>query len=233
MGENGTNNNAGIENHTGAEAVLFGGVFIGRGGEYARGIYTHNSTTLETESSTALGEDGNSDNMGIYIVDMVTVTVRNGSFTGRGGTNALGITAWNSTLLKTESVTALGENGNYTNHGVNISNTVTATLRGGSFTGYGGQLAWGLFSSSNSEVLVDNVTAMADKANSNCGMRQKGGTAIIDSSQFTGSNYGLNQNGGLVYLGVSKLDGGANLTGGGALNCFQVYDESYTLYSCP
>jgi hypothetical protein len=285
LGENGTNNNRGIENHSDAEAMLHGGTYTGRGGGSAKGIDNHGtSTMLDAENVTALAEDGSNSNYGLINIDTLTVTLQGGAFNGRGGTNAYGIYN-NGIMLEAESVIALGENassnnygiynksaamlhggtftgrsGEYTrgimnsnsteleatnvtalgegssnaNYGLDNSTTLSVTLHGGSFTGRGGNNAYGINSSGGNPTLdAMGVTALGEDGSSyNLGLSINAGTAWADSSQFAGSSYGLWLSSGTVYLGVSLLDGGA-YNPSSSLTCYGVYDESYTPYTCP
>ena len=65
LGENGSNTNHGLANHSNAVVMLRGGSFTGRGGEDAWGIL-NDFGTLEAKSITALGENGSDTNMGLY-----------------------------------------------------------------------------------------------------------------------------------------------------------------------
>ena len=82
------------------------------------------------------------------------------------------------------------------------------------------------------DVTLQQVTALAENGGSNYGLHNSGGATKADNSQFTGSSNGLYLDGGTVYLGVSQLDGGAT-NSSGTLTCFQVYDGSYSDYTCP
>jgi hypothetical protein len=235
LGESGSSYNYGLSNSGAAAAILRGGSFTGRGGTYARGIETADtSTTLEAESVIVLAENGSSSNYGLSNSGAAAAILRGGSFTGRGGGGAYGIFNWfNSPTLQGEGVTALGEDGSDSNYGLSNSGAAAAILRGGSFTGRGGTYAYGIDNSGSSTTLeAENVTALAEDGSSiNYGLYNSG-TAMANSSQFTGGSNGVYQTGGTLSLGVSKLDGGAT-NSGGTLTCFQVYDGSYAGYTCP
>jgi hypothetical protein len=111
LGESGTSINCGLHNHDEAVATLRGGSFTGRGGAGTRGIYNQtDSATLTAESVTALGEDSDGFNYGLLNISSATATLRGGSFTARGGSNARGIyNSSSSTTLEAERITALGE----------------------------------------------------------------------------------------------------------------------------
>jgi hypothetical protein len=194
LAENGSSYNYGLYNYNGAEAVLRGGAFNGRGGIVAYGISNDSSsTTLEAESVTALGENGSSSNFGLYNYNGAEVTLRGASLTGRAGTNAYGI--YNdsiSTTLETESVTALGENGSSSNYGLSNDNGAEATLRGGSFTGSGGNTAYGIYNDSISTTLeTESVTALGENGNYNYGLwNSDGAEAVLRVGSFTGRGVG-------------------------------------------
>ncbi|MGB2895910.1 MAG: hypothetical protein WBB65_07095 [Anaerolineales bacterium] len=215
LSENGSNSNYGLYNNNGAAGTLRGGSFTGSGGTNTYGI--HNSfsgTTLDAGSVTALGENSSSSNYGLYNIDGAAATLRDGSFTGNGGSDAYGI--FNDvigSILETESVTALGENGSISNFGLYNYNGTVATVRGGYFTGRGGINAYGIFNSVSGTTLEStSVTALGENGSS--------------------TNYGLYQESGTVSLGVTQLIGGAYRSSG-ILACFQVYDGSYAAYTCP
>jgi hypothetical protein len=131
LAENGSYYNYGLWNRYSAEATLRGGSFTGRGGTtLAYGIMNLGSdTTLEAMGVSALGENGGSDNCGLYNCYAAAATLRGGSFTGRGGYyDAYGIDNEDSdTTLEAESVTALGENGSSNNYGL-YNTTATANV---------------------------------------------------------------------------------------------------------
>jgi hypothetical protein len=237
LGQLGSSYNRGLSNSDHGSTTLRGGSFTGRGGGLAHGIYNDGSgATLEAESVTSLGENGSSYNFGLYNRDGAAATLCGGSFTARGGTNTWGIyNYYGGARLEAESVTALGENGTGGNLG--LENYGAATLRGGSFTARGGSQSMGITNTGSGATLeAESVTALGEAGTSeNHGLyNTSGAAATASSSQFTGdSSYALFQNGGVVSLGVSQLDDGATLIGGGMLTCFQVYDGNFAAYTCP
>jgi len=138
LGKNNSEYNFGLGNYDGAVTVLRSGSFIGRGGTQARGIYNADSdTTLDTESVTALAENGSSGNRGLDNNNSAEATLRGGSFTGSGGISAIGINnADSGTTLDTESVTALGVSGgnNYGLFTTGIANVTQSMLEGHTFS---------------------------------------------------------------------------------------------------
>jgi hypothetical protein len=86
LGESGGTFNYALQNQEGATAMLWSGSFTGRGGVAAHGIYNvHNGSTLEATSVTALGENGNTDNYGLYNQESAATMLWGGAFIGRGG----------------------------------------------------------------------------------------------------------------------------------------------------
>jgi hypothetical protein len=165
-----------------------------------------------------------------------TATLRGGSFTGRGGAIAYGITngAVDTTLIA-ESVSARAENGSDANHGLFNFAGAAATVHGGSFTGMGGTSARGISNIDDGTTLeVKSATALGKDGSSTSYGLFYSSSALTEasSSQFTGSSNGLYQVSGTVRLGVTQLDGGATRTSG-TLTCFQVYDGNHAAYACP
>jgi hypothetical protein len=207
LAENGSGGNYGLL-HGGA-AVLRGGSFTGRGGTETGGIYSSGvGTTLEAENVTALGENGTSSNHGLDNYAAVVATLRGGSFTGRGGTDARGIyNHFNSATLEAENVTALAENGSDDNYGLYNSNSAEATLRSGSFTGRGGTHARGIFNSGSSTTLeAENITALSKNGSSrNYGLdNYNDATTTLRRGSFTGR-------GGTYAYGIYNHYGSATL----------------------
>jgi len=238
LAEGDNETNFGLDNSGSAQATLRGGSCTARGGTSNYGIFTHDEgTTLEASNVAALAEHGSFINFGIENHDNGVAILRNGSFTGRGGTDAFGIyNTENGAALEASNVTALGEAGNNFNHGLFNNLGAAATLRGGVFTGRGGTETGGINNADTGTILeAENVTARGENASSiNRGMiNENGATATADNSQFTGgAGNGLLLDGGVVSLGVCQLDGDATRSSG-TLICFQVYDGSYNAYTCP
>ncbi len=231
LAENGSENYS-LGNYNGAVMTVRGAAVTARGGAANYALSNEFNVTLDAEGVTALAENGSSANYGLWNVNNAEATVRGGSFTGRGGPAAWGIYSdGTDTTLDAVGVTALGENGSADNYGLFNGSGAATTLHGGSFTGRAGQSAFGI---ANLEALqAESITALAENgSSSNYGLYNESGTAMANSSQFTGNSNGLYVDFGTVYLGVSQLDGGAT-NSSGTLTCFQVYDETYTAYTCP
>jgi len=237
LAENGSTQNWGLGNSSSATVTLRGGSFIARGGETTTGISNDASgSTLTAESVTVLGEDGSFANLGLRNKGGAAAVLHGGSFTARGGVSyTYGIYNRDvNTTLEAEGVTALAENGSGEISGLRNTLGAAVVLRGGSFTGRGGDISSGIINSSvNSTLEAESVTVLGEDGRYNVGLyNNNDATVKANSSQFIGSSDGLHQNSGTVHLGVSQLDGGVNYTGG-TLTCFQVYDGNYAAYECP
>jgi hypothetical protein len=166
----------------------------------------------------------------------VEAVLHGGSFTGRAGATSNGIYNTDSgTTLEATGITALGENGNSYNYGLNNTGGAGAVLYSGSFTARGGDnIAYGIYNYHSSTTLeATGVTVLAENGGTdNYGLYNYTATAEVDSSRLTGGTCGLYMLSGTVHLGVSQLDGGATHTAG-TLTCFQVYDGIYSAYACP
>jgi hypothetical protein len=117
-------------------ATLHGGVFIARGGVNNYALSNELTVTMKAENVTALAENGSSANHGLWNVNNAQVTVRGGSFTGRGGADAYGIyNSSSDSTLEVESVTALAEDGSSSNYGLYNYDGAAATADSSQFTG--------------------------------------------------------------------------------------------------
>jgi hypothetical protein len=207
LGEDGSYNH-GLYNRNSATAALRGGSFTGRGGISAFGIYNRDSgTTLEAESVIALGENGTAANYGLNNYLGAEVTLRGGSFTGRGGPDARGISNHSSgSKLEAESVTALGENGSDYNYGLRNYDGAEATLRGGSFTGCGVTNVYGIYNTDSDTTLeAESVTALGENGSNNYGLRNyDGAEATLRGGSFTAR-------GGSYTTGILNTGSGATL----------------------
>ncbi len=136
-------------------------------------------------------------------------------------TLAAGVTAraqgsgtYNYTIFLTSSgtgvtlqqVTALGENGASANYGLYNFSGAAATLRGGSFTGRGGTIAYGIYNGVSGATLeAENVTALGENGSSdNRGLSNYFGAATLRGGSYTGR-------GGTEARGISTSGSGATL----------------------
>jgi len=209
LAENGSSYSYGLDNSSAAAATVRGGAFTARGGTSAYGINNSGSdTALETESVTALAENGSNYNYGLGNYNGAAMTVRGGAFTGRGGTYARGIyNDGSSTTLEAESVTALGENGSTYNCGLVNRTAATATLRGGAFTARGGTDAYGINNyGSDTTLETESVTALAENGSTyNYGLlNSSGAPAVLHGGSFTGR-------GGTLASGIGNADSSTTL----------------------
>jgi hypothetical protein len=220
LGENGITLSYGIENYNGSVARLRGGSYTGRGGGQASGVQNTFTSTLTAEGITALAENSSNENYGLRNHNTVTATVSGSSFTGRGGSNAYGISNELTVTLLADNVTALATDAITWNFGLcNVDNAVT-TLHGGSLTGRGGSNAWGIFSSGSSSALeAEMITALAENSTST-----SWGLHIFDGAETTlrggsftgrgqGDTRGIDNDGTLEASGITVLaenGGGGN-----------------------
>lgn len=141
-----------------------------RGGSYhglplgttrgSKGITVVGATAaLDAEDVTALGVGGQNYNYGLYIDDGSTM-LQGGSFTGRGGQNAIGIDLSLGALTAT-AVTVLAEESTSQVNGLHFGSTATATLYGGSFIGRSGLYTMGI-NGSDGALVAENVTCVAE-----------------------------------------------------------------------
>ena len=192
LAENGSSENHGLWNVNNATAVVHGASFTARGGTHAWGIYNKASgTTLEAESVAALGEDGSIVNAGLFNSNSTETVLNGGAFIGRGGINAYGIlNEESSAMLEANNITALGENGSTLSYGMENYNGSVARLRGGTFTGRGGEGgASGVQNTLGSSLTAENITALAENAdNENYGLYNHNTvTTTLRGGTFTGS----------------------------------------------
>jgi len=112
LGENSSNLNYGLYAGYAATATLKGGTFTARGGSVAYGIYNGGfvGAALYVENVSALAENGSSTNAGLDTG--ATTTVHGGTFTGRGGSYAYGVSnSGGAARLKASDIVAVAEDG--------------------------------------------------------------------------------------------------------------------------
>ena len=200
----GDSSSTGVANRSNGDAVLRGGSFTGRGGDNAKGIYTDSSATLEAKEVTALGWDAANTNIGLRAISSGNTVLRGGSFTGGGGVEASGIHN-NNTPLETDDVTALGENGTSSSKGF-YNNSATTAMRGGSFTGRGGEISCGIANVSGATLETQSITVLATEATIDTyGLYNVGGSeAAVHGGTFTAD-------GGTSARGIQNEDSGTRL----------------------
>jgi hypothetical protein len=202
-------------NHYQVTVTLQGGSFTARGGGEVWGIY-NNDAVLDAEGVFVLAEEAVTATYGMYNIGGADVTLRGGSFTARGGQEAHAIhngTISGSTIdLTAQSVTALAESADGANYGLYNPDRADVVLQGGSFTGRGGSVAAGLYSSGSGTTLeAESVTALGELASGmgskNYGLHNRSDAeAMLRGGSFTAvggsasDNYGLMNDGGTVTL---------------------------------
>jgi len=222
LAENGTENYA-LGNYNDATMTVRGATVTARGGLRNYALSNEFNVTMDAENVTALAENGSDANHGLWNVNYAAatvrggsftglaesgtsanyglrnlngseVTLRGGSFTGRGGAEAWGIFGGGiTTTLEAESVTAMGEESSGYNWGLFIIDGAAATLRGGSFTGRGGEETFGIFGDGITTTLdAEGVTALGEGGdNNNNGLgNYDGATATLRGGSFTARGEG-------------------------------------------
>ncbi len=209
LAENGINGNRALWNYDGSRATLHGGSFIARGGTQTFGIHNSESGTyLDATSVIVLAELGGSSQYGLYNGGGAEATLRGGSFTARGGSFACGI--YNRQVgatLEATSVTALGEDASGDNRGLYNHGTARATLHGGSFTGRGGNAAYGIHNYySGGRLEATSITALGEEGSvTNYGFHN---TSAAEATLRGGS---LTGRGGSTAAGISNSASGTTL----------------------
>jgi len=207
LGEIASSGNYGLYIYDNAEAILRGGSYTGRGGGNSFGISNNLSgSTLETESVSASGENGTSNNYGLY--NNAEATLRGGAFTGSGGTSSYGIyNNGSGARLETEAITALGENGTDENYGLQNFNGAEAILNGDSFAGSSGSTTYGVYNSGSGTILEGEGILVRgwDGSDDNYGLYNKNSAAaLLQGGSFSGS-------GGSDSYGIYNSDSGTTL----------------------
>ena len=136
---------------------------LGSGANNFTIFVTGSGTDITLQQATVLAENGTNLNMGLFNFDGAAVVLHSGSYTARGGVDARGIFNRESdTMLEVVGVTALGENGSNLNVGLDNYNGGEVILRGGVFTGRGGNQTGGVSNSVSSTMTVKDVTVLAE-----------------------------------------------------------------------
>ena len=210
LGEN-ASYNYGLYNLSSAAVTLRGGSYTGLGGINAFGIYNGGSgANLAGDSLTVLGENGSFNNYGLYNYNGAAAILRGGSYTGRGGTNASGITNNASgTALEALDATAIGENATDSNSGLWSWQGSTTTLRGGSYSARGGANSYGIYlQHAGTTLYAEFVSVVGDDYGLIEGV---GANAIVTQSVLEGSSFSVD--GVNLILSHSRLVGGSGSVG--------------------
>jgi hypothetical protein len=230
LAENGSGLNIGLFNFSGAAATLHDGSFTARGGTDAWGIFLLTGT-LEAHNVTALGENGDNLNSGLYNYNHSTAVLHGGEYTGRGGNQTGGAGASAHSTLTAYGVTALAENGSdpIGNYALGCYDHSTATLHGGVFIARGGVNNYALSNELTVTMEAENVTALAENgSDSNHGLwNVNNATLVLHSASLTGR-------GGTNAYGISNQGAGTTLVVGnvtalgesGSSNNYGLYNDS-------
>jgi len=228
--QNGSERNYGLVNLDGSDVEMQGGIYRGVGGEYGIGIVNGSpGTTLVGHNVTALGENGNTSNYGLLNADGSAAVLYGGSFTGRGGINPFGIANNDAgTTLDADGVTALAENGSGEIYGLGNYVGATATLRGGSFTGRGGSIAYGITNGGNTTyLLAESIAALAENASD-----ANHGFFNFDEAEATLSGGVYTARGGGDAFGITNTDLGSILSARNVTGlCEDAFSGNYALNS--
>jgi len=189
--------------------TLNGGSFTGRGGAETYGIQTYGGVgRLIGTNVTALGETGSSVNAGFRSRGGALVTLHGGEFLGSGGSTAYGIVNHMSgTSLVASDVVAAAESGSVQNIGLDNQDGI-ASLRGGEFTGEGGDFAIGINSRAFGTVDAAGVMAIGVGGVNNYGLysHEINVTTILTGGTFIGR-------GGTHAFGIENVDSGSVVRG--------------------
>jgi hypothetical protein len=136
-------------------------------------------TGVTLQQVTALAENGSTLGVGLVNMRGAAAVLRGGSFTGRGGYNSWGIfNRGSGTTLQAASVTALGGNGSNLNVGLYNYDGAAAVLRGGVFTGRGGDQSGGVANQLASTLTAEGITALAENGSINYSLSNYDDTAM-------------------------------------------------------
>jgi len=184
-------NNFGLNNTAGAAATLVGGSYAADGGTYPFGISNTSDASLVATDVTALGENGSSENNGLYCGYGATTTLYGGSFIAEGGPYASAIVNKDSgSLLRATAIRARGAGASNGNVGLANSAGAEAVLTGGSFTGDGGNASMGITNDDSGSTLhATNTNAQGLNATTARGLAtQLGSETVLNGGHFEAKN---------------------------------------------
>ncbi len=137
---------------------------------------------------TSLAENGETDNRGLSVMKPGHVILRGGSYIARGmGANSDGVTISTGGDFLAENVIALGEGANH-NAGLYSGGGSFAQVIGGTFTGRGGENAYGIEVAGGGGLEADGIVAQGLGATSTYGVygHHSGGYVKINNSYLEG-----------------------------------------------
>jgi hypothetical protein len=241
--ENGNLDAVGLYNDSGTKVTLLSGSYMASSAvEHSVGI--SNLGTLEAEHITVRGEFSPQWNYGIWNQGSgAKITLRGGSVSGRGGTEAIGILNVNGGFLTADGVTALAEDGtdaNYALNGEDAGVGTTSVVRGGSFTGIGGDGEnYGIRIYGDDSLLdaigIDTRTAGGELAALIAVAIGDNGLGFISQSDLFGASASVYCDSCMgVRIYNSSLIGGPVIDPGSKVNCFGVYwGNAFWTDTCP
>jgi hypothetical protein len=167
-------------------------------------------STLDAESVVGVVEGCAEKNYGLYVgAGCAHATVRGGSFTGSGGTDARGIIVEGvDVTLHAEGATALGKDCSDQNFGLSNDGGAEVTLMGGSYTAIGGTHARGIDNTSDDTILkATAVSALGEGGSTeSAGLANAfGAEAMLHGGLFTGHGGGDGSYGILNGFEASRL----------------------------
>jgi hypothetical protein len=152
---------------------------------------------------------------------------------GSSDENYAALLTGSGTSVTLQAVIALGENGSDWNCGLSTRDGAAATLRGGSFTGRGGDRAYGIHNGGSGTTLeAQGITALAENGNLLAhGLDNWGATVEITRSVLEGATNAVYRSSGTVTVSHSRLVGGAV---GGTVTCVAVSrGTTFNASGCP
>lgn len=150
----------------GPQISIYGGSFIASDGTDAYGIYAYGTGTFVGTADTYALASGATLNVGFYNYNGARAFLQGGYFRASGGDYAWGIyNSTNGAFLEAEGASALGEQASGESSGF-YNEHAQAVLRGGSFTGNGGENARGIHNLGGSDTRLEahSVSALGQGA---------------------------------------------------------------------
>jgi hypothetical protein len=140
---------------------------------------------LTLQNVDALAENATDVNVGLCNYYHSTLVLRGGTFIGRRGSSAQGISnAADDTLLQAENVIALAEQADY-NYGL-MNGEAVVSLQGGHFTARGGIETRGIYNYTWSVLQAEGVIALAEGgSDNNHGLENARSQATLHGGAFT------------------------------------------------
>lgn len=174
----------------------------------AIGLPASNNRYVTLQHVTAFAADVYDANHGLY-ADAGTAVLIAGNHTGSGGTTAGGILLSGDAIVA-ENFTALGIAGGTASYGLRAG-TGTATLRGGSYTGSEGTIAYGVYNQATLD--AHHVTALGEDGATSYGLYNDSANTNLVGGSYTGSagdnGYGIHNEATLNASQVTAAGDGA------------------------